>query len=81
MTNDVAQSQPETAPFRVHIAGASLGGLMAGLELRSAGCDVTISERSDRVMDDRGAGIVICRKPRSRKRLWLIGIVTWSTTP
>jgi 2,6-dihydroxypyridine 3-monooxygenase len=185
MTIDVAQARPEAAPLRVHVAGGSLGGLMAGLELRSAGCDVRISERSDRVMDDRGAGIgmqaetlhqlkkhgladertagvwshhrqflgrdgeaaslspssqlmtswgllyrrcrsafpesnyhegravvgfeqdenevritlsdrcidrcgllvgadgarSLCRKPRSRKRLWLIGIVTWSTTP
>ncbi len=44
---------------RVLVAGGSLGGLMAGLELRSAGCDVTICERSGRVLDDRGAGIVM----------------------
>jgi 2-polyprenyl-6-methoxyphenol hydroxylase-like FAD-dependent oxidoreductase len=59
MTNQAAHARSESAPLRVHVAGGSLGGLMAGLELRSAGCDVTISERSDRVMDDRGAGIVM----------------------
>ena len=59
MTNPAEHPQTEAAPLRVHVAGGSLGGLMAGLELRSAGCDVTISERSDRVLDDRGAGIVM----------------------
>jgi 2-polyprenyl-6-methoxyphenol hydroxylase-like FAD-dependent oxidoreductase len=41
------------------IAGGSLGGLMAGLELRAAGLTVSIHERSERVLDDRGAGIVM----------------------
>jgi len=41
------------------IAGGSLGGLMAGLELRAAGVPVSIHERSERVLDDRGAGIVM----------------------
>jgi 2-polyprenyl-6-methoxyphenol hydroxylase-like FAD-dependent oxidoreductase len=41
------------------VAGGSLGGLVAGLELTSAGCDVQIFERSGRVLDDRGAGIVM----------------------
>ncbi len=41
------------------IAGGSLGGLMAGLELRAAGLPVSIHERSERVLDDRGAGIVM----------------------
>ncbi len=59
MTNTAGQTRPEIAPPRVFIAGGSLGGLMAGLELRSAGCHVTICERSDRVLDDRGAGIVM----------------------
>src|SRR5712671_3006019 len=44
---------------RVLIVGGSLGGLAAGLELASVGCDVSIFERSDRVLDDRGAGIVM----------------------
>jgi 2-polyprenyl-6-methoxyphenol hydroxylase-like FAD-dependent oxidoreductase len=41
------------------IAGGSLGGLIAGLELRAAGLPVSIHERSERVLDDRGAGIVM----------------------
>jgi 2-polyprenyl-6-methoxyphenol hydroxylase-like FAD-dependent oxidoreductase len=41
------------------IAGGSLGGLMAGLELRATGLSVSIHERSERVLDDRGAGIVM----------------------
>ena len=41
------------------VAGGSLGGLMAGLELRAAGLPVSIHERSERVLDDRGAGIVM----------------------
>jgi hypothetical protein len=44
---------------RVIVAGGSLGGLAAGLELLSAGCDVSVFERSGRVLDDRGAGIVM----------------------
>jgi 2-polyprenyl-6-methoxyphenol hydroxylase-like FAD-dependent oxidoreductase len=44
---------------RVLIVGGSLGGLAAGLELASVGCSVEIFERSDRVLDDRGAGIVM----------------------
>jgi 2-polyprenyl-6-methoxyphenol hydroxylase-like FAD-dependent oxidoreductase len=46
-------------PLKVAIAGGSLGGLMAGLELAAAGADVRIYERSERVPDDRGAGIVM----------------------
>ncbi|MEJ0001054.1 MAG: FAD binding domain-containing protein [Verrucomicrobiota bacterium] len=41
------------------IAGGSLGGLMAGLALKSIGVDAHIYERSPRVLDDRGAGIVM----------------------
>lgn len=41
------------------IIGGSLGGLAAGIELQHAGCDVDIFERSPRVLDDRGAGIVM----------------------
>lgn len=48
-----------TARTRVIVVGGSLGGLTAGLELLSAGCDVSVFERSGRVLDDRGAGIVM----------------------
>jgi 2-polyprenyl-6-methoxyphenol hydroxylase-like FAD-dependent oxidoreductase len=45
--------------MRALIVGGSLGGLMSGIELRAAGVVVSIHERSDRVLDDRGAGIVM----------------------
>jgi 2-polyprenyl-6-methoxyphenol hydroxylase-like FAD-dependent oxidoreductase len=41
------------------IAGGSLGGLMTGIALKAIGVDVNIYERSARVLDDRGAGIVM----------------------
>ena len=41
------------------VAGGSLAGLAAGLELQAAGLQVSIHERSERVLDDRGAGIVM----------------------
>ncbi len=41
------------------IAGGSLGGLMTGIVLKASGMDVDIYERSPKVLDDRGAGIVI----------------------
>jgi 2-polyprenyl-6-methoxyphenol hydroxylase-like FAD-dependent oxidoreductase len=41
------------------VIGGSLAGLMAGIELKAAGVDVEIYERSERVPDDRGAGIVM----------------------
>jgi heterodisulfide reductase subunit A-like polyferredoxin len=41
------------------IVGGSLAGLAAGIELRAAGLQVSIHERSARVLDDRGAGIVM----------------------
>jgi 2-polyprenyl-6-methoxyphenol hydroxylase-like FAD-dependent oxidoreductase len=41
------------------IAGGSLGGLMTGIALKAVGVDVHIYERSPRVLDDRGAGIVM----------------------
>ncbi len=44
---------------RVIVIGGSLGGLMTGIELRHAGCDVEIFERSPRTLADRGAGIVM----------------------
>jgi 2-polyprenyl-6-methoxyphenol hydroxylase-like FAD-dependent oxidoreductase len=39
--------------------GGSLAGLATGIELRAAGLQVSIHERSERVLDDRGAGIVM----------------------
>jgi hypothetical protein len=44
---------PET--MRSVITGGSLGGLVAGLELRAAGLPVSIHERSEHVLDDRGS--------------------------
>jgi hypothetical protein len=41
------------------IVGGSLAGLAAGIELRTAGLQVSIHECSERVLDDRGAGIVM----------------------
>jgi 2-polyprenyl-6-methoxyphenol hydroxylase-like FAD-dependent oxidoreductase len=41
------------------VIGGSLGGLMTGIELQHAGCDVEIFERSPRTLADRGAGIVM----------------------
>ncbi|GAC1531935.1 MAG: FAD binding domain-containing protein [Acidimicrobiales bacterium] len=42
---------------RVIVAGGSLGGLTAALVLRDLGLDVTIYERSDVELEQRGAGI------------------------
>ncbi|HEU4320523.1 MAG TPA: monooxygenase [Acidimicrobiia bacterium] len=44
---------------RVLIAGGSIGGLTTGVLLSELGCDVEIYERSDRDLEDRGAGIVV----------------------
>jgi 2-polyprenyl-6-methoxyphenol hydroxylase-like FAD-dependent oxidoreductase len=41
------------------VVGGSLAGLAAGIELRAAGLQVSIHERSERFLDDRGAGIVM----------------------
>ena len=41
------------------VVGGSLGGLCAGVCLRAAGWRVNVFERSQVVMDDRGAGIVL----------------------
>ena len=49
----------EPARATALIAGGSLAGLAAGLELRAAGLRVSVHERSERVLDDRGAGIVL----------------------
>lgn len=46
-------------PLRVAVAGGSLGGLNAGLWLRSVGCEVTIYERSSHLLEGRGVGIVL----------------------
>ena len=41
------------------VIGGSLGGLFAGLLLRSIGWDVDIYERSPHDLDSRGGGIVL----------------------
>ncbi len=53
---------------RVLIAGGSLGGLTAALELLDAGCDVEVFERSPVRLEGRGAGIVL--NPASVR--WLV---------
>jgi 2-polyprenyl-6-methoxyphenol hydroxylase-like FAD-dependent oxidoreductase len=69
-------------PLKVAVAGGSLGGLMAGLELAAASADVRIYESSGRVPDDRGAGIVMqpetlhvltsrCRLREEETGVWL----------
>ena len=45
--------------MKVAVAGGSLAGLKTGIELRLAGADVEIHERSAGIIDDRGAGIVM----------------------
>ncbi len=42
---------------RVAVVGGSVGGLTAALLLRDAGFDVTVHERSNTVLEQRGAGI------------------------
>ena len=44
---------------RVGIAGGSIGGCATAIALRKAGCDVTVFERSEGLLKDRGAGIGI----------------------
>ena len=44
---------------RVGVVGGSLGGLITALELRDAGCDVQVYERSPTPLEGRGAGIVL----------------------
>src|ERR1700675_4400487 len=46
-------------PFRIAVAGGSIGGLCAGLALRGAGFDVQVYERVSGPMETRGAGIVM----------------------
>jgi 2-polyprenyl-6-methoxyphenol hydroxylase-like FAD-dependent oxidoreductase len=41
------------------IAGGSLAGLMTGIVMKAIGVDAHIYERSPKVLDDRGAGIVM----------------------
>jgi len=45
--------------LRVAVVGGSLGGLNVGLWLRRVGCDVTVYERSARLLEGRGVGIVL----------------------
>lgn len=44
---------------RVLIAGGSIGGLTTAVLLRELGCDVTVHERADTDLEDRGTGIVV----------------------
>jgi 2,6-dihydroxypyridine 3-monooxygenase len=44
---------------RAAVIGGSLGGLIAALQLRDAGCDVRVFERSPVPLEGRGAGIVL----------------------
>jgi len=46
-------------PLRVAVAGGSLGGLCAGIALRTIECDVDVFERTAGPMTSRGAGIVV----------------------
>ena len=48
-----------SAAKRAVVIGGSLGGLFAGLLLRSIGWDVDIYERSPHDLDSRGGGIVL----------------------
>ncbi|MEV6716315.1 FAD-dependent monooxygenase [Lentzea sp. NPDC051208] len=43
--------------LRVGIVGGSLSGCATAIELKRAGCDVTVFERSDKPLKSRGAGI------------------------
>jgi 2-polyprenyl-6-methoxyphenol hydroxylase-like FAD-dependent oxidoreductase len=64
------------------IAGGSLAGLMTGIVMKAAEADVHIYERSQKVLDDRGAGIVmqaeteaflinVCRLRPEKTGVWL----------
>jgi 2-polyprenyl-6-methoxyphenol hydroxylase-like FAD-dependent oxidoreductase len=46
---------------RAVIIGDSLGGLFAGILLRSIGWQVDIYERSPHTLDSRGGGVVLHR--------------------
>jgi 2,6-dihydroxypyridine 3-monooxygenase len=49
---------PPATP-RVGVVGGSLGGLITALQLRDAGCNVEVFERSPVPLQGRGAGIVL----------------------
>ncbi len=44
------------------VVGGSIGGLTAGLVLRSIGCEVDVYERASAPLEGRGAGIVLHRE-------------------
>ena len=48
-----------SVPFRVVVAGGSIGGLCAGIAMRAIGCDVAVYERTPGAMASRGAGITV----------------------
>ncbi|MGH9103337.1 MAG: hypothetical protein ACRDYD_10230 [Acidimicrobiales bacterium] len=49
---------PSGGAARAVVVGGSIGGLSAGLALRSSGFDVTVHERAGSALTDRGAGII-----------------------
>lgn len=49
----------EPARLKVAVVGGSVGGLTSAIELRAAGCDVDVYERSATEMKSRGGGIVL----------------------
>ena len=53
------ENQPHPLARHAVIIGGSLGGLFAGLLLRSIGWNVHIFERSQHDLDSRGGGIVL----------------------
>jgi 2-polyprenyl-6-methoxyphenol hydroxylase-like FAD-dependent oxidoreductase len=53
------QAVAPSAAKQAVVIGGSLGGLFAGLLLRSIGWDVDIYERSPHDLDSRGGGIVL----------------------
>lgn len=68
-------NQIESHTCRVVVVGGSIGGLAAGLALRSIGCDVEIFERSSHQLKDRGAGLVV--QSETLQFLEKLGITTW----
>lgn len=57
MLEMAARQEPVLAGLSVCIAGGSLGGLTAALLLRDLGAEVTVYERSEFELEQRGAGI------------------------
>jgi 2-polyprenyl-6-methoxyphenol hydroxylase-like FAD-dependent oxidoreductase len=66
---------------KVTVIGGSLGGLATGLLLDDLGCDVHIHEKSDGLMNDRGAGIVMQQETMSLLQWVSEGSVTKLSVP